>query len=157
YASQLFGDEPQATYLRAREVAAAGFRAAKFGWGPYGRTTPEQDSDQVHAARNGLGPDCLLLVDAGTIWGDNVERAVQRLDALQECSALWLEEPFETGALSAYRNLAAKSGSVKLAGGEGCHNLHQARNMIDYAGLGYVQIDAGRIGGITTAKAVAEY
>jgi L-alanine-DL-glutamate epimerase-like enolase superfamily enzyme len=29
--------------------------------------------------------------------------------------------------------------------------------MIDYAGLGYVQIDAGRIGGITVAKAVADY
>ena len=29
--------------------------------------------------------------------------------------------------------------------------------MIDYAGLGYIQIDAGRIGGITAAKAVADY
>jgi L-alanine-DL-glutamate epimerase-like enolase superfamily enzyme len=29
--------------------------------------------------------------------------------------------------------------------------------MIDFAGLGYVQIDAGRIGGITTAKRVADY
>jgi L-alanine-DL-glutamate epimerase-like enolase superfamily enzyme len=29
--------------------------------------------------------------------------------------------------------------------------------MIDYAGLGFVQIDAGRIGGITTAKQVADY
>jgi L-alanine-DL-glutamate epimerase-like enolase superfamily enzyme len=59
--------------------------------------------------------------------------------------------------LEAYKTLATKSGSVKLAGGEGCHNLHQARNMLDYAGLGYIQIDAGRIGGITTAKAVADY
>ena len=29
--------------------------------------------------------------------------------------------------------------------------------MIDFAGLGYIQIDAGRIGGISTAKAVADY
>lgn len=29
--------------------------------------------------------------------------------------------------------------------------------MIDYAGLGFVQIDTGRIGGITTAKQVADY
>jgi L-alanine-DL-glutamate epimerase-like enolase superfamily enzyme len=45
---------------------------------------------------------------------------------------------------------------VKLAGGEGCHDFHQAKNMIAHAGLGYVQIDAGRIGGITTARQVAE-
>ena len=29
--------------------------------------------------------------------------------------------------------------------------------MIDHAGLGYVQIDAGRVGGITAAKSVATY
>jgi L-alanine-DL-glutamate epimerase-like enolase superfamily enzyme len=44
-----------------------------------------------------------------------------------------------------------------LAGGEGCHDFHQARNMIDYAGIGFIQIDAGRIGGLTTAKQVADY
>ena len=46
---------------------------------------------------------------------------------------------------------------MKLAGGEGCHNVHMARHMIDHAGIGYVQIDAGRIGGITPAKQVADY
>src|SRR5438445_13028949 len=39
YASQLFGDDPQETLRRAQAVARAGFRAAKFGWGPYGRGT----------------------------------------------------------------------------------------------------------------------
>jgi len=46
---------------------------------------------------------------------------------------------------------------VRLAGGEGCHQFQQARAMVDHAGLGYVPIDAGRIGGITTAAAVADY
>jgi L-alanine-DL-glutamate epimerase-like enolase superfamily enzyme len=68
-----------------------------------------------------------------------------------------LEEPFVSGALAAYRELAGMSAPIKLAGGEGCHSLHQAKNMIDYAGLGYIQIDTGRIGGITTAKQVADY
>ena len=44
-----------------------------------------------------------------------------------------------------------------MAGGEGCHNFHMAKHMVDYAGLTYVQIDAGRIGGITIAKDVADY
>ena len=32
-----------------------------------------------------------------------------------------------------------------------------AQQMIDQAGLGYIQIDAGRIGGISPAKKVADY
>jgi len=157
YASQLFGDDPQTTLRKAQEVARAGFRAAKFGWGPYGVGTVAQDTDQVRAAREGLGAEGMLLVDAGTVWGDNATEAEKRLPDLQACGATWLEEPFVSGALGAYSSLAANSGSVKLAGGEGCHNFNQARNMIDYARLGYIQIDAGRIGGITTAKAVADY
>ncbi len=157
YASQLFGDEAQNTFRKAQQVARGGFRAAKFGWGPYGRGTVQADANQVQAAREGLGPEGLLLVDAGTIWHDDVALAEQRLPALQACRAVWLEEPFASGALEAYHRLAAKSGALKLAGGEGCHNFHQAKNMIDYAGLGFVQIDAGRVGGITTAKAVADY
>src|SRR5438132_8171313 len=37
YASQLFGDHPQETLEKARRVRALGYRAAKFGWGPFGR------------------------------------------------------------------------------------------------------------------------
>ena len=155
YASQLFGNDPQETFRAGQKVARAGFLAAKFGWGPYGRGTIQQDADQVAAARDGLGSDILLLVDAGTVWGDDVEAAAARLPALESCRALWLEEPFVSGALGAYHRLAQRS-PVKLAGGEGCHTFHQALNMMEYAGLGYVQIDAGRIGGITTAAQVAE-
>ena len=157
YASQLFGDNPQETLVRAQNVARAGFRAAKFGWGPYGRGTVQADADQVRAAREGLGEDIALFVDAGTVWGDDVARATERLSALEACHVVWVEEPFVSGALGAYHELAARCQTVKLAGGEGCHNFHQARNMIDYAGLGYVQIDAGRVGGITTAEQVANY
>lgn len=157
YASQLFGDSPPDTYSKARRVREEGFRAAKFGWGPYGRGTPAADAEQVLAAREGLGGEGILLVDAGTVWGDDLEAARLRLPALRKTRALWLEEPFVSGALSAYRRLADGSGEIRLAGGEGCHNFHQAKNMIDYAGLKYIQIDTGRVGGITTAKDIADY
>jgi len=157
YASQLFGDDPQHTFRKAKAISQTSFQAAKFGWGPYGRGTVGQDADQVHAAREGLGTERILLIDAGTVWGDDVEEAEKRLPALQSCQATWLEEPFVCGALEAYKTLAARSGAIKIAGGEGCHDFHQARNMIDYGGLGFVQIDAGRVGGITTGKAVADY
>jgi L-alanine-DL-glutamate epimerase-like enolase superfamily enzyme len=156
YASQLFGDTPQETLEKARRVQRAGYRAAKFGWGPFGRTTPEDDATQVAAAREGLGPDGILLIDAGTVWNDDVDAALARLPALQACRVAWLEEPFVSGAHAAYRRLAGASGDVRLAGGEGCHNYAMAEHMLDHAGLGYIQIDAGRIGGITIARRVAD-
>src|SRR5260221_254618 len=113
YASQLFGENPQSTLEKARRVAAAGFRAAKFGWGPYGRATVEQDAEQGNAAREGLGAACMLLVDAGTVWGDNVGEAEKRLPALEDCRATWLEEPFGSGALRAYQELGGKTHHVR--------------------------------------------
>ena len=98
YASQLFGDTPDETLCKAQGVRANGFRAAKFGWGPFG-VDLAADEAHVRAARAGLGPDVALLVDAGTIWGEDVEAAARRLPVLQECGALWLEEPFVSGAL----------------------------------------------------------
>jgi L-alanine-DL-glutamate epimerase-like enolase superfamily enzyme len=157
YASQLFGDTPQQTLEKARLVTNMGYRAAKFGWGPFGRGSVVDDIEHLVAAREGMGRDGILLIDAGTVWQADVEAASLRLKALQDCQATWLEEPFISGALTAYKELAAHSGPVKLAGGEGSHNYYMAQHMIDHAGLGYVQIDAGRIGGITVARDVADY
>ncbi len=157
YASALFGDTPQETLAKGRAYADAGYRAAKFGWGPFGHTIVQADIDQLHAAREGFGADGILLIDAGTVWGENVERAAQVLDTLEEVKATWLEEPFGSEALHAYAALAGRMKSVKLAAGEGAHNFHLARNLIDYGAIGYVQIDAGRIGGITPSKQVADY
>ena len=157
YASMLFGDTPQETLEKGREARNKGYRAAKFGWGPIGLGTVQDDADQFMAAREGLGDDGILLIDAGTVWKNDLEAASLRLPALQSCRATWLEEPFVSGALKEYAALAAQAGEVKMAGGEGSHNFHMAQHMIDYAGLGYVQIDAGRIGGISVAKAVADY
>jgi L-alanine-DL-glutamate epimerase-like enolase superfamily enzyme len=157
YASVLFGDTPELTLEKARGIAARGFRAAKFGWGPFGQGSVVIDAAHLHAAREGLGPDGILLVDAGTVWNTDVAAARARLRALKEVRATWLEEPFVSGALHEYHTLATESAPVGLAGGEGCHNFHMAQHMIDHAGLKYVQIDAGRIGGITVSKDVADY
>jgi L-alanine-DL-glutamate epimerase-like enolase superfamily enzyme len=157
YASQLFGDTPTETLELARTVRRQRFRAAKFGWGPVGRSSVEDDVDQFAAAREGLGPDGILLIDVGQIFGEDVEAAAARLPALEAVGAVWLEEPFHASAFAAYHALAARSPKVQMAGGEAAHNFHMARNLIDYAGIGYVQIDCGRIGGIGPAKRVADH
>jgi len=157
YASVLFGDTPAQTLDKARAARARGFAAVKFGWGPFGRATAAADADQLAAAREGLGGDGILLVDAGTVWVADVERARAVLPALKRVRATWLEEPFVSGALDEYRTLAQDSAPVGLAGGEGSHDFFMAKHMIDHGGVRYVQIDAGRVGGISVARRVADY
>lgn len=155
YASQLFGATAGETLQKGKTVRAQGYRAAKFGWGPFGRGPAAADAEQLAAAREGLGEDGILLVDAGTVWGDDIDAAAQRIAALEKARALWLEEPFVSGALEAYQTLARRCKTVQLAGGEGCHNVYMARHMLKYAGLGFIQIDAGRIGGLGPARQIA--
>jgi L-alanine-DL-glutamate epimerase-like enolase superfamily enzyme len=156
YASQLFGNTAQETLEKARRVRSRGFRAAKFGWGNYGQIDVKTDRDQVYAAREGLGEEVLLMVDAGMAWVDEVHQAALRFKDLMACRVYWLEEPFVSGALSSYMALAKRK-VIPLAGGEGCHNPYMAKHMIDHGGVRFIQIDTGRIGGITPAKEVADY
>ena len=119
YASQLFGTTPDETYEKAKSSLKTGYRAVKFGWGKFGIDLTE-DQKHIEAAREGLGKDCKLMVDVGSVWKDDLSE-------------------------------------VPLAGGEGCHNPLMAKNMIDFCGLGFIQIDSGIIGGIGSAKEVADY
>ena len=156
YASLLFGDTPEQTLARGRDAMRRGFRAAKFGWGPIGRGSAAQDADHFFAAREALGADGILLVDVGQIFVEDVARAAERLPALEQAGAVWLEEPFHANALQAYGELSRQCRSVRLAGGEGAHNAAMALHLMAYGGIGFVQIDCGRIGGIGPAKQVAD-
>ncbi|MDP7331854.1 MAG: mandelate racemase/muconate lactonizing enzyme family protein [SAR324 cluster bacterium] len=155
YASQLFGTTPDETYEKAKSSLKTGYRAVKFGWGKFGIDLTE-DQKHIEAAREGLGTDCKLMVDVGSVWKDDLNEASSRLDMLEKAGVQWLEEPFYTDSFSAYKGLS-QSTKVPLAGGEGCHNPLMAKNMIDFCGLGFIQIDSGIIGGIGSAKEVADY
>lgn len=157
YASQLFGDTPQETFAGCRKARENGFRAVKCGWGPFGRSTVAVDREHLQAAREGLGPEGVLLIDAGQIFREDVEAAALRIPFLEEVNTVWFEEPFLGGAYGAYAALSKRSGKVKLAGGEASHNFHMAQQLIDYGNVRYIQIDCGRIGGIGPAKRAADY
>lgn len=157
YASQLFGDTPELTFEKAKASRLAGYKAVKFGWGPIGKAGAKMDGNHFRAAREGLGNDLYLMIDIGTVWNEDSDAAKQRLDSLKEVNTYWLEEPFANMALGPYKTLSDATPNVPLAAGEGCNNYVQAAAMLDFAGLKYIQIDTGRIGGITSAKRAADH
>ena len=148
YASVLFGDTPEATYRIAVSLRERGYRAAKFGWGPMGKFGEANDIALVQAAREGMGVDAQIMVDAGVVWGTDHETAYQRAEAFAQFSPIWLEEPLAPDAIDAYGALTQKHPSVRIAAGEGSNTYRMAEDLIVHGGIQFVQIDAGRIGGI---------
>ena len=158
YASVLFGDTPEETRQVAERIRKDGYRAAKFGWGPMGKESLENDVALVAAARAGLGDGPRLMVDAGMIWGADDQAAYQRAARFTEFDVTWLEEPLNTEEVIAYKALSdrvkANALSIGIAGGEGADFYRSADDMMTNAGLDFAQIDVGRIGGITPADRV---
>ena len=148
YASVLFGDTPEATYRIAVSLRERGYRAAKFGWGPMGKFDEANDIALVRAAREGMGTEAQIMIDAGVVWGTDHETAYQRAEAFAQFSPTWLEEPLAPDAIDAYGALTQKHPSVPIAAGEGSNTYRMAEDLIVHGGVDFVQIDAGRIGGI---------
>ncbi len=156
YASVLFGDSPIETLEKARAIRGAGFNAIKFGWGPFGKADLQNDVNHIIAAREGIGTDAYLMIDAGTIFAEDIEAAALRLPAMAASKVTWYEEPVVAGAIGLYKELSKRLPNVALAGGEGAHNPMQAEMLIEDGGVKFIQIDTGYIGGIGAAYRVAQ-
>lgn len=148
YASVLFGDTPADTFHIATSLKNQGYRAAKFGWGPMGKFGEENDIALVRAAREGMGADAQIMIDAGVVWGTDYETAYNRAEAFAEYSPTWLEEPLAPDAIDAYRSLTSNNPNVPIAAGEGSSTYRMAEDIIINGGVKFIQIDTGRIGGI---------
>ena len=156
YASVLFGDTPEETYQIATQLREQGYRAAKFGWGPMGKFGEENDVALVRAAREGMGENAQIMIDAGVVWGEDYDTAYARAKQFAQFSPTWLEEPLAPDAIEAYMELSKRNPPVPIAAGEGSGTYRMAEDLILHGGIQFVQIDVGRIGGITAAFRVRQ-
>lgn len=156
YASVLFGDTPADTYRIAGGLREQGYRAAKFGWGPMGKFGEANDIALVRAAREGMGETAQVMLDAGVAWGHDDATAYARAEAFAQFKPTWLEEPLAPDAIAAYGALAQRKPPVPIAAGEGSSTYRMAEDLVVHGGVQFVQIDVGRIGGITTAFRVRQ-
>src|SRR5438067_8050203 len=106
YASILFGDTPAQTERIGRALVGQGYRAVKFGWGPMGQSE-ESDLAHVRSARQGLGRDIELMVDAGLCW--DTATAIRRARQFEPFNLTWLEEPLHPDNLQGYAKLSAQA------------------------------------------------
>src|SRR5690606_2396360 len=101
YASLLM-DEPAPLRDRLLAVRAQGFRAFKIGWGPFGKRSAALDRAIVAAAREAVGPEARLMIDAGAsdaFWPNGYSWARNTAAMLADYAVEWFEEPLPPDAL----------------------------------------------------------
>jgi L-rhamnonate dehydratase len=151
YASNLFGPTPAETGERARRFAGQGFTAVKFGWDPMGKDA-RTDVALVREARNGLGPDLDLMIDAGLVY--DAKTAIQRARAFEQYDLFWFEEPLLPDDYEGYAKLSAAS-TLRIAAGEEESERRSFVQLMDVGKIDVVQVDLTRCGGFTEGMKIA--
>lgn len=150
YASLLFGETPEETARLAREAVGQGLTAVKFGWGCFGKD-PAVDVAHVQAAREVVGNDRDLMVDAGHAW--DWPTALERAKLLAPLNIRWLEEPLSQDDRKGYAELCRRS-PVPIAAGEGDVTSWDFEDLIE-RGVHVIQPDVAFCGGLTVCRQVS--
>src|SRR5262249_59417970 len=107
YASILF-DEPPILQLKLREQLSRGFKAIKMGWRPFGRVSRQLDELLIKTARDTVGDDVELMVDAGgseQFWPHTVRWAIETAKMLGDYHGTWFEEALKPDDLEGFKEL----------------------------------------------------
>lgn len=156
YASLLM-TEPSALAERLRQLVAQSFRAFKLGWGPFGRVSTALDEAIVRAARDAVGADCELMVDAGgsdAYWRGSLKWALRTAQMLASYGVVWFEEPLAPDDLDGFIALRRQS-PVPIAGGEVLTRRQSFQPWLTQGALDIVQPDVTKVGGISEERRIA--
>jgi L-alanine-DL-glutamate epimerase-like enolase superfamily enzyme len=156
YASLLMQEPtPLADHLHA--VKAQGFRAFKIGWGPFGRRNNQLDEQIVRAAREAVGSDSMLMVDAGgsdAFWNQGYKWALRTADMLAELGVDWFEEALRPDSLEDYA-LLRKHSRLPISGGEVLTRRQSFIPWLEAGAFDIVQPDVTKVGGISEERRIA--
>lgn len=111
-------------------------------------THPEQDLSRVRAAREAIGPDAELFVDANGAY--TRKQALAQAEALAELGVSWFEEPVSSDDLEGLHLLRDRGpAGMEIAAGEYGYDLEYFRRMLEAEAVDVLQADATRCAGIS--------
>jgi L-alanine-DL-glutamate epimerase-like enolase superfamily enzyme len=115
---------------------------------------PGRDYERVRAAREAVGGDSELFVDANGAYSRKQALAMAEKFAAMDVS--WFEEPVSSDDLGGLRLLRDRAPTcMDIAAGEYGYDLVYFRRMLDAGAVDVLQTDATRCGGYTGFLAVA--
>jgi L-fuconate dehydratase len=131
-----------------KEAIDAGFNHVKM---KVGRDKAD-DIRRLTIAREVLGPDRHLMIDANQVW--EVNQAVEWVNDLAFCKPWFIEEPTSPDDIEGHRVIREGVAPVKVATGEMCQNRIIFKQLIMRGAIDVVQIDSCRLGGVNEILAV---
>jgi L-fuconate dehydratase len=131
-----------------REAVDAGFNHIKM---KVGRDL-DDDVRRLTIAREVIGPDRYLMIDANQVW--EVDEAIAWVRRLAFAKPFFIEEPTSPDDVAGHRKIRSAIGPVKVATGEMCQNRILFKQFIAEGAIDVVQVDACRMGGLNEVLAV---
>jgi L-alanine-DL-glutamate epimerase-like enolase superfamily enzyme len=126
-----------------------GFRAIKM---KIGALSVKKDVERVKAARDAIGHDVDLMVDANCCYDASTAIKIGR--ELEKLDIHWFEEPLPPYDLPGNVKVATAL-DIPVASGESENSLYGFRNIIQSGGVDIVQADATVVAGISEWLRVA--
>ena len=155
YASLLM-EEPGRLAEHLLALGEQGFKAFKIGWGPFGRRDATTDEAIVRVARETVGEQAMLMVDAGgsdAFWKGDYKWALRTSHMLAAYDVAWFEEPLIPDALEDYVALR-RAAPVPIAGGEVLTRRQAYSPFLRAGAFDVVQPDVTKVGGISEERRI---
>lgn len=156
YGSLLFA-EPDALREKLKMAVGRGFRAIKLGWKPFGRRDHKTDELLVQTARETVGPDVEIMVDAGgsdAYWPHGYKWALRTAQMLAKYDITWFEEALAPDDFAGFAELRRLS-PVPIATGEVLTRRQSFLPLFHQRAVDIVQPDCTKCGGLTEAWHIA--
>lgn len=112
----------------------------------------EDDVRRCAIAREVIGPDRVLMIDANQVW--DVDQAIEWTNALAPFDLLWIEEPTSPDDVLGHAAIKRGVAPIGVATGEHCHNRVMFKQFMQAGALDFCQLDAGRLASLNEIVAV---
>lgn len=111
-------------------------------------SVPQQDPKRVLAARDAIGVEAALMVDANGAY--TPKQALALMDAFVDCKVDWFEEPVSSDDLEGLQRVRDRAHHlIDVTAGEYGWDTWYFRRMLDAEAVDVLQIDSTRCGGFT--------
>ncbi len=132
----------------SRQAASDGFGQIKLKVGG----DADADARRLALAREAVGPDIRIAVDANQRW--SVGQAVSAIGALAPWDPYWVEEPTSPDEILGLATIRASVAPIKIAAGEHVANRVIFKQLLQAGALDFLEIDACRVAGVNENLAI---
>mgnify|MGYP001327509309 FL=1 len=156
YGSLLMTD-PKDLPPRLEDAVGRGFKAIKMGWGPFGRISAAHDEAIIKTARETVGPDIELMVDAGgsdRYWPHGYKWALETAKMLKNYDIVWFEEALRPDDLQGFIKLT-ENAPLPITSCEVITRRQAFMPWIEQRAVDYIQPDVTKVGGISEEYRIA--